>query len=79
MKSKKGNGVTDQILLGVPEFCEVKIVCEGKEMSELVMDSPSPAQSPRSSSAKTPKLAAVIQDQKEISADDSSTCGCFKI
>ncbi|KAK6124756.1 hypothetical protein DH2020_041508 [Rehmannia glutinosa] len=42
MRSRRGNGVIDQILSNAPESCEVKIICEGNEMSELPLDSPSP-------------------------------------
>ncbi|KAL0353331.1 UNVERIFIED_CONTAM: hypothetical protein Sangu_0914400 [Sesamum angustifolium] len=41
MRSRRGNasGVADHILQNAPQFCDVKIICEGKEISEL----PSPS------------------------------------
>lgn len=73
MRSKKGNGAAEQIVQDAPEFCEVKIICEGKEMSEAVMTespSPSPSPSPRATHS-TPRFAQNEQD--------STACGCFKI
>ncbi|KAH6795863.1 hypothetical protein C2S51_036849 [Perilla frutescens var. frutescens] len=78
MRSKKGNGAADLIVQKAPEFCEVKIICEGKEMSELTTmesPSPSPSPSPRPTDHSTPKLAQ-NQDQTR---SDSIACGCFKI
>ncbi|KAL3820848.1 hypothetical protein ACJIZ3_006753 [Penstemon smallii] len=74
IKSRKGNGVTDQILHNAPEFCDVKIICEGKEMSELVMDSLPSSPSSRATD-KNPKF-----DQEENkNGNDSAACGCFNI
>ncbi|KAK4839177.1 hypothetical protein QYF36_019829 [Acer negundo] len=44
-KSRRGtgSGIADQILHNAPETCEIKIVCQGKEVME------SPSQSPNSS------------------------------
>ncbi|KAL0443063.1 UNVERIFIED_CONTAM: hypothetical protein Slati_2029000 [Sesamum latifolium] len=44
MRSRRGNasGVADHILQNAPEFCHVKMICEGKEISEL----PSPLTPP---------------------------------
>lgn len=76
MRSRRGNngGVAEQILQNAPEFCEVKIICEGKEMSELPLDSPSSSSllSPRSSHHHPPKLA-------HNQPHHSSSCGCFNI
>ncbi|XP_073059991.1 U-box domain-containing protein 33-like [Primulina eburnea] len=76
IKSGKGNGVIDQILNNAPEFCDVKIICERKEMAELMVESSpsSPSPSPRSIDA-SPKLA---QDQQKTE-NDLFGCGCFKI
>ncbi|XP_075499517.1 uncharacterized protein LOC142537946 isoform X1 [Primulina tabacum] len=76
IKSGKGNGVIDQILNNAPEFCDVKIICERKEMTELIEElSPSsPSPSPRWIDA-SPKLA---QDQQKTE-NDLFGCGCFKI
>ncbi|KAI3456594.1 hypothetical protein Pfo_013257 [Paulownia fortunei] len=73
MRSRRGNGVTDQILQNASESCEVKIICEGKEMSELPFDSPSPSPSPRATD-RAPKFA-----QHQEATNDSFACGCFKI
>ncbi|KAK6149622.1 hypothetical protein DH2020_017147 [Rehmannia glutinosa] len=69
MRSRRGNGVIDQILSNAPESCEVKIICEGNEMSELPLDSPSPSLSPRATDP------APVFAQKQPS---SFPCGCFK-
>ncbi|KAG8385895.1 hypothetical protein BUALT_Bualt03G0092600 [Buddleja alternifolia] len=74
MRSKRGNGsVADQILQGAPEFCEVKIICEGKEMAELAIDSSSTSSSPKATD-RSPKFP-----QQQQQPNDSSTCGCFNI
>ncbi|KAK6154584.1 hypothetical protein DH2020_008832 [Rehmannia glutinosa] len=76
MRSRKlGNGVADQIVQGAPEFCEVKIICEGKEISEMMMESPSVSSSHRSTADSTPKF---VQEQEQTGID-SAACGCFKI
>ncbi|KAK6133174.1 hypothetical protein DH2020_033064 [Rehmannia glutinosa] len=76
MRSRKlGNGVADQIVQGAPEFCEVKIICEGKEISEMMMESPSLSSSHRSTADSTPKF---VQEQEQTGID-SAACGCFKI
>ncbi|KAL0321038.1 UNVERIFIED_CONTAM: hypothetical protein Sradi_5365300 [Sesamum radiatum] len=73
--SKKGNGVADEIVQNAPEFCEVKIICEGKEMSEMMVDSRSSSSSSSSLSHQTaPGLA---QDQEHV--DESYSCGCFSL
>lgn len=76
IKSGRGNGVIDQILHNAPEFCDVKIICEGKEMAELMVESSpsSPSPSPRSIDA-SPKPA---QDQRKTE-NDLFGCGCFKV
>ncbi|XP_075482270.1 U-box domain-containing protein 33-like isoform X1 [Primulina tabacum] len=75
IKSGRGNGVIDQILHNTPEFCDVKIICEGKEMAELMESSPlSPSPSPRSIDA----TAKPVQDQRKTE-NDLFGCGCFKV
>ncbi|KAK3432274.1 hypothetical protein EUGRSUZ_E03842 [Eucalyptus grandis] len=41
LKSNKGNGIADQLLQKAPETCEVKIICEGKEviLEQIEMES----------------------------------------
>lgn len=75
LKSKKGSGTADQILLNAPEFCEVKIICEGKEMVELQMfESPSP----QATTGNSPKpIQSHTQDQNHAQ-NGSFGCGCFK-
>nr|XP_027087544.1 uncharacterized protein LOC113708990 [Coffea arabica] len=43
VRSKRSaSGVIDQIVKGAPEFCEVKVICEGKETLDfMIRDSPS--------------------------------------
>ncbi|XP_004229743.1 U-box domain-containing protein 35 [Solanum lycopersicum] len=75
LKSRKGSGTADQILLNAPEFCEVKIICEGKEMVELQMfESPSP----KSTTGNSPKpIQSHTEDQNQVQ-NGSFGCGCFK-
>ncbi|XP_016487012.1 uncharacterized protein LOC107807191 [Nicotiana tabacum] len=75
LKSRKGGGTADEILLNAPEFCEVKIICEGKEMVELQMfESPSP----QASAGDSPKpIQSHSQDQNQPQ-NESFGCGCFK-
>ncbi|KAK6791161.1 hypothetical protein RDI58_010242 [Solanum bulbocastanum] len=77
MKSRKGNGTTDEILQNAPEFCEVKIICEGKEVVELQMfESPSL----RYSGGSPKSIKGQIQNQnQEVQNDQSIGCGgCFR-
>ncbi|XP_057753394.1 LOW QUALITY PROTEIN: U-box domain-containing protein 54 [Arachis stenosperma] len=39
LRSRKGNGIADQVLQSAPEMCKVRIVCEGKEISENITGS----------------------------------------
>ncbi|KAL3655519.1 hypothetical protein CASFOL_001305 [Castilleja foliolosa] len=73
MRYRKGNGVVDQIVQSAPEFCEVKIICEGKEMSELMMmdKTPSPSPSQRSTADFTPRFGQ--GEEKERTGFDSAT------
>ncbi|KAL3625003.1 hypothetical protein CASFOL_031671 [Castilleja foliolosa] len=80
MRYRKGNGVVNQIVQSAPEFCEVKIICEGKEMSEVMMDktpSTSPSPSQRSTADSTPRFGQ--GEEKERTGFDSASCGCFKL
>ncbi|KAJ1428635.1 UspA [Sesbania bispinosa] len=36
LRSRKGNGIADQVLQNAPESCKVRIVCEGKEVNEQI-------------------------------------------
>ncbi|KAG6387533.1 hypothetical protein SASPL_152725 [Salvia splendens] len=81
MKSRKGNGAADQIVHKAPGFCEVKIICEGKEVSDLSMtESPFPSPSPSPSPSPRPNHSApTFAQNKQQTANDSAACGCFKI
>ncbi|KAL0310800.1 UNVERIFIED_CONTAM: hypothetical protein Sangu_2374700 [Sesamum angustifolium] len=74
--SRKGKGVADEIVQNAPEFCEVKIICEGKEMSEVIVESRSSSSSlsPRITHHPAPGLAP---DQEHV--DESYACGCFNL
>lgn len=74
LKSRKGSGTADQILLNAPEFCEVKIICEGKEMVELQMfESPSL----QATTGNSPKpIQSHTEDQHQVE-NGFSRCGCF--
>ncbi|MCD7451515.1 hypothetical protein HAX54_012400 [Datura stramonium] len=75
LKSRKGSGTADQILLNAPEFCEVKIICEGKEMVELQMfESPSP----RAATGESPKTTQSYTQDQNQAQNESFGCGCFK-
>ncbi|KAJ0086182.1 hypothetical protein Patl1_07440 [Pistacia atlantica] len=52
LKSKKGNGIANQILQSAPKACEIKIVCEGKEVINQMIESPSPHGNENSPKAK---------------------------
>lgn len=70
LRSRRGSGIAGQVLQNAPEFCEVKIICEGKE---VVVDSMSEPPSPHGSS-DSPKAAHTEQNQR----NDSFSCTCFK-
>ncbi|KAM3338482.1 U-box domain-containing protein 36 [Capsicum galapagoense] len=76
MKSRKGNGTTDEILQNAPEFCEVKIICEGKEDVELQMfESPSL----RYSGSSPKSIEGQIQNLNQQVQNTSIGCGgCFR-
>ncbi|CAL5408139.1 unnamed protein product [Camellia sinensis] len=85
LRSRRGNGIADQVLQNAPEFCEVKIICEGKEVmmdvdNAMMTQSPSPSSrgnlvdSP-SSRAPPEEVKVVVADQKN---NDSFRCACFK-
>lgn len=70
LRSRRGSGIAGQVLQNAPEFCEVKIICEGKEVVvDSMSEPPSPHESPDS-----PKAAHPEQNQR----NDSFSCKCFK-
>ncbi|KAL8462508.1 hypothetical protein ACS0TY_033514 [Phlomoides rotata] len=64
IRSRKGNGVADQIVQSAPDYCEVSIICDGQQISAV--ESP-PSPSPGALDP-TPTIDS-----------HSSACGCFKI
>ncbi|KAL6544676.1 hypothetical protein OROMI_023538 [Orobanche minor] len=85
MRYRKGTGVAHQILKSAPDFCEVKIICEGKEMCELMTGSTSPHSSSSSPSPSprrttdhsTPRFGQ--RQEQEQTRFDSTSCGCFRL
>ncbi|XAR65770.1 Ubiquitin--protein ligase [Bertholletia excelsa] len=71
LRSKRGSGIADQVLQNAPEFCEVKIICEGKE---VVVDHLAESTSPRPFMEKSSPKTTPEQD----TGNDSFTCACFK-
>ncbi|KAI6704723.1 hypothetical protein NL676_007685 [Syzygium grande] len=72
LKSKKGNGIADQILQKAPETCEVKIICEGKEVILEQMATESPL-TPSQGNTDEPNPM-----QEENQCADYFSCMCFK-
>lgn len=71
LRSKRGSGVADKMLQNAAEGCVVKIICEGKEVTEdQMIESPSPR-----SNDITPKPTQDQEDQR----NDTFSCMCFKI
>ncbi|XP_058727789.1 U-box domain-containing protein 54-like isoform X1 [Vicia villosa] len=70
-RSKKGNGVADQVVQNAPENCKVRIICEGKEVNDeqMMMKTPSPKMIATANSANN------VNNTKE---NDSVLCVCFK-
>ncbi|KAK9134002.1 hypothetical protein Scep_013530 [Stephania cephalantha] len=64
-KLKKGSGIAGQILKNAPETCEVKIICEGKEV--IAEQIPSP------------KVVNMAEngDEKQVDNTVSQSCVCF--
>lgn len=72
LRSKRGNGIADQVIQNAPEFCDVKIICDGKE---VVIDQMvgSPLTLPDNPSEKS----FTLQDESNTN-NDSFACMCFK-
>ncbi|KAL1320452.1 hypothetical protein HN51_065156 [Arachis hypogaea] len=71
LRSRKGNGIADQVLQSAPEMCKVRIVCEGKEISENITGSGLGSGSP------SPSPHATSMPHKEPLKKDSVSCTCF--
>lgn len=78
MRARKGSGSAELIVWrDAPEFCEVKIICQGKEMVDLMAESPSPSPRPtQDDSSASPHHFSHSHHQPAVSTD-SFTC-CFK-
>nr|GEU58466.1 hypothetical protein [Tanacetum cinerariifolium] len=80
-KRGSGGGTIDQIVHNAPQFCEVKVICEGKEVSlqdQLTSEPPSPsstAPSQRDINVDTQKTMRVQQNQ----TIGFVNCSCFKL
>lgn len=80
-KRGSGGGTLDQIIHNAPQFCEVKVICEGKEVSlqdQLTSEPPSPsstAPSQRDINVDTLKTMQVQQAH----TDGFVNCSCFKL
>ncbi|KAI8524873.1 hypothetical protein RHMOL_Rhmol13G0183400 [Rhododendron molle] len=72
LRSRRGNEIAGQVLQNAPEFCEVKIICEGKEVEVGSMSEPP---SPHGSS-DSPKAPHTQENQRNDSFGCSS---CFKM
>lgn len=81
--SKKGGGGTlDQILHNAPQFCDVKIICEGKEVS--LQDKSSTEPPSPSSTASSPRGDTNVKTLKPVQVQEGDTngfvkCSCFKL
>lgn len=78
--SKKGGGggTLSQILHNAPNFCEVKVICEGKEVSlqeQLTSEPPSPSPSNQTDVSSVNTLKSIQQDP----TNDFIRCSCFKL
>ncbi|KAD7117433.1 hypothetical protein E3N88_04701 [Mikania micrantha] len=72
-----GGGTLDQILHNAPKFCEVKVICEGKEVSLQDESTHEPPLSP-SSTAPSPPHDATLQPMQDHT-NGSVRCNCFKL
>ena len=83
-KSRRGSGIADQVLDNAPEFCEVKIICEGQEVVvDSISESPSPSPSPRANvkvdvHIPTPTPTRRARPAEENQSNDTFGCPCFK-
>ncbi|PWA77285.1 rossmann-like alpha/beta/alpha sandwich fold protein [Artemisia annua] len=80
-KRGSGGGTLDQIVHNAPQFCEVKVICEGKEVSlqdQLTSEPPSP------SSTAPSQRDINVDSHKTMRAQQDKTIGfvnfsCFKL
>lgn len=63
--------MADHILQSAPETCEIRVVCEGKEViDQMINDSPSPRNNDHNS-------LKASQEKNELPG--SFSCMCFKL
>lgn len=72
LRSKRGNGIADQVIQNAPEFCDVKIICDGKE---VVIDQM--VGSPLTLADNPSEKSFTLQDESNTN-NDSFACMCFK-
>ncbi|KAJ8770301.1 hypothetical protein K2173_013255 [Erythroxylum novogranatense] len=73
LRAKKGNGVVDQVLQNAPEFFEIKIICDGKEVDDEIMSGLASPLANHNSPKHMPQLK-----QQQPTSNDSFACMCFK-
>ncbi|KAJ6747893.1 U-BOX DOMAIN-CONTAINING PROTEIN 52-LIKE [Salix koriyanagi] len=75
LRSRRGNGIADRVLQNAPEFCDVRIICDGKE---VVIDQMTG--SPLSLADNASEKPFKLQDEciANDDDDDSFACMCFK-
>ncbi|XVE50977.1 hypothetical protein DITRI_Ditri02bG0000400 [Diplodiscus trichospermus] len=75
LNSRKGvMGIADQIFQSAPNTCEVKVVCQGKEVSSQMVRSPSPSPHGNQDNFKLQEA-----DHRHEHGDNNSfSCICFK-
>ncbi|KAL9690621.1 hypothetical protein QQ045_011026 [Rhodiola kirilowii] len=81
---RSGSGIADQILQHAPEYCDVKVISEGKEVDTQMIDlaslrSSSTPRSKVSSDGDEPNALFSDGQRVEYPKAGSVTCGCFKL
>ncbi|KAI4371185.1 hypothetical protein MLD38_019451 [Melastoma candidum] len=73
LRSKKGTGITNQILRKVPDTCEIKVICEGRvaAMDQMPESPHPPPQLHKSSEEPRPHY-------EQHHTKDYFSCNCFK-
>lgn len=75
LRSRGGSGIANEILQKAAEYCEVKVVCEGKEMNQLGR-SPSALSSPRNQDDSFDPNSSITEVEQQ--RNNSISCMCFK-
>uniref|UniRef100_A0A7N1A2Q1 Uncharacterized protein n=1 Tax=Kalanchoe fedtschenkoi TaxID=63787 RepID=A0A7N1A2Q1_KALFE len=87
---RSGSGIADQILQHAPEYCDVKVISEGKEVdTQIIINLSPPRTSNSSNNGATPTHGNDDGDEPDTifangrGGDNqkagSITCGCFKL